>query len=53
MQKKSTKAIMGVVVAVLAGALGLSTQKNSDIVQQITGLFDSTPQASKVADVPE
>lgn len=27
--------------------------KNSDIVQQITGLFDSTPQASKVADVPE
>lgn len=53
MGKKSSKAIMGIVVAILAGALGLSTQKDSDIVQQITGIFESTPQASKVADVPE
>ena len=53
MGKKSSKAIMGIVVAILAGALGLSTQKDSDIVQQITGIFESTPQASKIADVPE
>ena len=53
MGKKSSKAIMGIIVAILAGALGLSTQKDSDIVQQITGIFESTPQASKVADVPE
>lgn len=54
MSKKTTKAIVGIVAAVIAGALGISTtQKDSDIFQQITTIFDSTPQASQVADVPE
>lgn len=45
--------MIGVVVAVIAGVLGLSTHKNIDLVQQITEMFDSTPQVSKVADIPE
>ncbi|MBO1299131.1 MULTISPECIES: DNA/RNA non-specific endonuclease [unclassified Enterococcus] len=54
MNKKTTKAIVGVAVALLAGALGISTtQKDSDLIQQITGLFDSKPQVSQVANVPE
>ena len=43
MSKKTTKAIVGIVAAVIAGALGISTtQKDSDIFQQITTIFDST-----------
>ncbi|AZP93359.1 DNA/RNA non-specific endonuclease [Enterococcus mundtii] len=54
MNKKTTKTIIGVAVALLAGALGISTtQKESDLVQQLTGLFDSKPQVSQVANVPE
>lgn len=54
MNKKTTKTIVGVAVALLAGALGISTtQKDSDFVQQLTGLFDSKPQVSQVANVPE
>lgn len=54
MNKKTTKTILGVAVALLAGALGISTtQKDSDLVQQLTGLFDSKPQVSQVANVPE
>ncbi|HGF8354544.1 TPA: DNA/RNA non-specific endonuclease [Enterococcus faecium] len=54
MSKKTTKAIVGIVAAVIAGAFGVSTtQKDSDIFQQITTIFDSTLQASQVADVPE
>ena len=54
MSKKTTKTIIGVAVALLAGALGISTtQKDSDLVQQLTGLFDSKPQVSQVANVPE
>ncbi|MBO0460473.1 DNA/RNA non-specific endonuclease [Enterococcus sp. DIV1298c] len=54
MNKKTTKAIVGVAVALLAGALGISTtQKDSDLIQQITGLFDSKPQVLQVANVPE
>lgn len=54
MNKKTTKTIIGVAVALLAGALGISTtQKDSDLVQQLTGLFDSKPQVSQVANVPE
>ncbi|MGC3797853.1 DNA-entry nuclease, partial [Enterococcus faecium] len=48
MTKKTTKAIVGIVAAVIAGAFGVSTtQKDSDIFQQITTIFDSTPQASQ------
>src|SRR5699024_3067445 len=54
MSKKTTKTIMGVVIAILAGAFGISTTQNdSDIFQQITAIFDSAPQAAKLADVPE
>ncbi|MGM9902345.1 DNA-entry nuclease [Enterococcus hirae] len=53
MNKKTTKTVMGVVVALVAGVLGFSaTQQETDIIQQISGLFDSTPQVSKVADIP-
>lgn len=46
--------MVGMITAVIAGAFGVSTtQKDSDIFQQITTIFDSTPQASQVADVPE
>ena len=54
MSKKTTKTLMGVVIAILAGAFGISTTQNdSDIFQQITAIFDSAPQAAKLADVPE
>ena len=37
---KTTKAIVGIVAAVIAGAFGVSTtQKDSDIFQQITTIL--------------
>lgn len=43
---------MGIVAAVIAGAFGVSTTKDSDIFQQITTIL-IPHQASQVADVPE
>ncbi|KAF1295855.1 DNA-entry nuclease [Enterococcus sp. JM4C] len=54
MKKKSPKRIFAGLLVLVLGTLGIyTTQDNADILAQLSHLFDQTPSASQLADIPD